>query len=62
MLPHNASSPIATHSVLLGSRNVVLEDVDMNAALRHDRQSVHEAKNFGSTICAPKAFQPAPRT
>ena len=29
--------------MLLGSRNVVLEDVNMNAALRHDRQTVHDA-------------------
>lgn len=34
------------HGVMLGSRNVVLEDVHINAALRQDRQPVHEAKNL----------------
>lgn len=33
ILPHDASSPIATHRMLPGSRNVVLEEVHMNAAL-----------------------------
>ena len=60
ILPHDASSPIATPRVLLGSMNVVLEDVHMNAALRHVRQTVHEAKNLAPPRVYPRLFSQLP--
>ena len=60
MLLHDASSPIATPRVLLGSKNVVLEDVYMNTAQRHERQMVHEAQNLAPPPVHPRLFSQLP--
>ena len=47
---------MATPGVLLGSKNVVLEDVYINTALRHERQTVHEAQNLAPPPAHPRLF------
>ena len=56
---HDASSPTATTRVLLGSKNVVLEDVYMNTALRQDREREREEERERERERFTTSIQPA---
>ncbi len=61
ILPVNVPSPICTRQRALGISNVVPEDVKMQATLRQQRQTTHEAQQEGPPLLKPRPLRKLPK-